>query len=112
MSVESTNDIGLVTSSSDPAQPSICEFGEPGPGGNELYSAPIDVIRNQMDGQNDESDGVDDGGRVADVEAKGGGDVRRREHGQQIERFEYCSRSDSSDGSFVNVEIFTHPSLG
>jgi hypothetical protein len=68
--VQFTNDIGLVTSSSNPAQPSICELGEPGPG-NGLYSAPIDDIGNQMDDQNDEGDRVDDGGRVADVEAKG-----------------------------------------
>lgn len=74
MSIPFTNDIGLLTSSSDPAQPHICEFGEPGPG-NELYSSPIDVIGNQMDRQN-ETDGVDDGSRVVDVEAKGGRDMR------------------------------------
>ena len=60
-----TNNIGLVTSRSDPAQPSAVNMAS------------------QMDSQNDEGDCVDGGGRVADVEAKGEGLL---EHGQQIER--------------------------
>ena len=64
------NDIGLVTTSGDPAQPSVCEPGEPGPG-NGLYSALVDDIRGQMGRQNDEGDRVDDDDRVANVEAEG-----------------------------------------
>ena len=40
LSVQFTNDIGLVNSSSDLAQPSVYEFGEPRPG---------DDIGNQME---------------------------------------------------------------
>ena len=60
MSVQFANDIGLVTFSSNPAQPSVYEPGEPRPG---------DGIGNQRDGQNDEGNRVYDGGR-------GGGDTR------------------------------------
>ena len=70
LSVQFMNDIRLVTSSSDPAQPSICELGEPRPG-NGFYSALVDDIRDKMDRQNDEGDRVDDGDRAADVEAEG-----------------------------------------
>ena len=49
------NDIGLVTSSSDPTKPRVYELGEPRPG----------------DGMGNQDDHVDDGGRVADVKGKG-----------------------------------------
>jgi hypothetical protein len=48
-----------------------------------------------MDGQNDEGDRVDDGGRVADVEAKGWGDMRRA-GGETIVRSDNSGSSVSS----------------
>ena len=72
LSVQLTNNIVLVTSSGGPAEPSVCELRGSRPR-NGLHSASIDDVGNQMDGQNDEGDCVDDGGRVADVEAKGWG---------------------------------------
>ena len=68
MSEQFTNDIGFVTSSNNPAQPSVRDLGKPRPG-NGPCSVPIDDIRNEVDDQNDEGGRAGDSGRVTNVEA-------------------------------------------
>lgn len=69
LSVRFTNDVGPVTSSGDPAQPSVRDLVGRGPGMDLIPC--LDGIRNEMGGHNNGGDRVSDGGRVANVEAKG-----------------------------------------
>jgi hypothetical protein len=93
------NDIGPVTSSSDAAQPSVGELGEPRPGDG-LYSAPIDDMWDEVPAKTTRATVVEQ----PMSKSKDGGDMGRVGRplvdGQQIERYKYCPRSaDRSQGS-------------
>ena len=95
-----------MTSSSDPTQLSVRELCEPRPK-NGPYSTPIEGMRNEMDGQNDEADRAGDGdGDPRSRPGMAGGGTTGARPGGGFEGKELLFAGD--EPSEASVIIFSH----